>query len=543
MAACAVEETSAATSIYCQTTNTMERTSSSSSSLETSTRTTTNPEHHRCSFNFHTNNIQTDSILTINQESTRKRQLSQTDSYNKIYDATRTVTDNSCPSQIDSINKKDESPITPTRPKSLFLTNTTAGRSLSLLRTCLSNPSTSPSTLLPTEDSSLSPLKFTSLPELSSPPTKRLRPQTLDFTSKCSSINTSPKISVLPPPPPPPSSSSSSLPIDFISPTELADKLKEKIPLTIFDCGSPLRHSEHRIRNSILLRVADKISRKRLKTNPKQHSTIDIKQLNDSQFIILYDDTTNIRRHCTNSSIDNNDNQLSLACKCACEEIQRCLTNNFPSILILNSPFNQFFDLYPQLCESLQPRSCPSSPTDHTDESSTPQTAPPTQNSFLLTTTTTTPNQNDIDNHPMTHIIDGLYIGSESNAKNLEELSSEQIQCIVNVTSHVPLYHSEQFQYCHLPADDTQKQNLLEYFDQAYSFIHNAIENNEKVLVHCVAGISRSPAIVIGFLMRYAKMNMNDAYDFVKRKRSIVSPNLNFMGQLLEYEKKLKQEK
>ncbi len=143
----------------------------------------------------------------------------------------------------------------------------------------------------------------------------------------------------------------------------------------------------------------------------------------------------------------------------------------------------------------------------------------------------------------MTHIIDGLYIGSESNAKNLEELSSEQIRYIVNVTSHVPLYHSEQFQYCHLPADDTQKQNLLEYFDRAYSFIRNAIENNGKVLVHCVAGISRSPAIVIGFLMRYAKMNMNDAYDFVKRKRSIVSPNLNFMGQLLEYEKKLKHEK
>ncbi|CAF0846453.1 unnamed protein product [Rotaria sp. Silwood1] len=519
----------------------MERTppsSSSSSSLETNTRTTTNPEHHRCSFNFHTNNISTDSTLTRKQESTRKRQLSQTDSCNKICTTTRIVTDNNCRLQTNPTNKIDESPITPTRPKSLFLTNSTTSRQYSSLRTCLSNPSASPSTLLPTEDNLLSPLKFTSLPELSSPPTKRLRPQTLSFAPICPSVITSPVKSILP------SSSSASLPVDFISPTELADKLKEKNPLTIFDCGSPLRHSEHRIRNSILLRVADKISRKRLKTNPKQHSTIDIKQLNDSQCIILYDDTTNVRRHCTNSSTVNNDNQLSLAFKCACEEIQRCLTNNIPSILILNSPFNKFFDLYPQLCESLQPRSCPSSPTNHTDESLPPLTAPPIQNSFLLTTTTTTtPNQNDIDNHPMTHIIDGLYIGSESNAKNLEELSSEQIRCIVNVTSHVPLYHSEQFQYCHLPADDTQRQNLLEYFDTAYSFIHNAIENNEKVLVHCVAGISRSPAIVIGFLMRYAKMNMNDAYDFVKRKRSIVAPNLNFMGQLLEYEKKLKQEK
>ena len=143
----------------------------------------------------------------------------------------------------------------------------------------------------------------------------------------------------------------------------------------------------------------------------------------------------------------------------------------------------------------------------------------------------------------MTHIIDGLFIGSESNAESLEELAAEEIRCIVNVTSHVPLHHEDQFQYCHLPADDTQKQNLLDYFDQAYSFIHHAMEKNEKVLVHCVAGISRSPAIVIGFLMRYAQMTMHDAYEFVKRKRSIVSPNLNFMGQLLEYEKKLRDDK
>lgn len=399
----------------------------------------------------------------------------------------------------------------------------------------MSHPETSPSPFTCTEESTSSPVTFKSLPELSSPPAKRLRPQTLTFTPTptCTSIPSIP-IEI-------PSSSSSSTitSIRFISPTELSEKLKGKSPLTIFDCGSPVRHSEHRIRNAILLHVALKISRKRLKTNFKSDPTIDSKQLHDSDSIILYDDNTH-HRHCTDST---NEEQLSPAFKSACEEIRRCSTTSLPPVFILNSPFNNFYDLYPQLCESPQPRSCPSSPSNHHHhhhhESSPPQTAPPVQNPIHLLST----NDKDIDNHPMTHIIDGLYIGSESNAKNLEELSTEQIRNIVNVTSHVPLYHSEQFQYCHLPADDTQKQNLLEYFDRAYSFIHQAIEKNEKVLVHCVAGISRSPAIVIGFLMRYAKMSMNDAYDFVKRKRAIVSPNLNFMGQLLEYEKKLKEEK
>ena len=140
----------------------------------------------------------------------------------------------------------------------------------------------------------------------------------------------------------------------------------------------------------------------------------------------------------------------------------------------------------------------------------------------------------------MTHILHGLFIGSESNARNLSELASEQIQYIVNVTSHVPLYHAEQMRYCHLPADDTQKQNLFDYFEQAYAFIRQAIEKDGKVLVHCVAGISRSPAIVISFLMRYAHMSMNDAYELVKSKRTIIAPNLNFMGQLLQYEKRLR---
>ncbi|CAF1152054.1 unnamed protein product [Adineta steineri] len=516
-----------------------------STSLEASTRptttmtttaTTNNSEYHRCPFNFHPNNMKIDSTTIIrNQEPSRKRQLSESNTCNTIYEMPRTVVDNSCRSPAVPMNKMNETATTPTRPTSLFLTNTTTDRSSTSLRSYLSHPSKSP-TIFPSIEDNLSPtLKFTSLPELSSPPAKRLRPQTLLLTPTFPPVIAIPIKPLLPP---------LSLSISFISPTELADKLKDKTSLTIFDCGSPFRHSEHRIRNSILLRVSDKISRKRLKTNVKQHSTIDNKHLHESQYIILYDDSTNMRRHCTDL-LSSDDEQLSAAFKCACEEIQRCFTTNYPPVLVLNSPFNKFFDLYPNLCESLQPRSCPSSPTNHSNESSPPQTAPPIQNSFIHhpTTTTTIMDENTITNHPMTHIIDGLYIGSESNAKNLDELSSEQIRYIVNVTSHVPLYHSEQFQYCHLPADDTQKQNLLEYFDKAYSFIHNAIENNEKVLVHCVAGISRSPAIVIGFLMRYAKMNMNDAYDFVKRKRSIVSPNLNFMGQLLEYEKKLKQDK
>lgn len=35
-------------------------------------------------------------------------------------------------------------------------------------------------------------------------------------------------------------------------------------------------------------------------------------------------------------------------------------------------------------------------------------------------------------------------------------------------------------------------------------------------------------------------LNLNEAYDFVKARKSNVSPNFNFMGQLLEFERSIR---
>jgi hypothetical protein len=78
------------------------------------------------------------------------------------------------------------------------------------------------------------------------------------------------------------------------------------------------------------------------------------------------------------------------------------------------------------------------------------------------------------------------------------------------------------------------------------SLLNDILYNLEKcrqsrsiVLIHCLAGISRSPTLAIGYLMKHMSLKSDEAYKFVKEKRTTISPNFNFLGQLYEYEKEL----
>lgn len=69
--------------------------------------------------------------------------------------------------------------------------------------------------------------------------------------------------------------------------------------------------------------------------------------------------------------------------------------------------------------------------------------------------------------------------------------------------------------------------------------VEEARANNKVVLVHCMAGISRSVTITIAYLMKYHRMSVHRAYQYLKDMRPAISPNLNFMGQLIEFERSL----
>jgi hypothetical protein len=99
MAACVFEDT-VLTSIYRQTTNSIQQTQSSS--FETMS--------HRCQFNFHVNSIQMDSTTLLrNHELIKKRQFNRSNTYSCKNDLTNIANDNSCSTQSVSIKNNNES--------------------------------------------------------------------------------------------------------------------------------------------------------------------------------------------------------------------------------------------------------------------------------------------------------------------------------------------------------------------------------------------------------------------------------------------------
>ncbi|XP_005055101.1 PREDICTED: protein phosphatase Slingshot homolog 1 isoform X1 [Ficedula albicollis] len=133
-------------------------------------------------------------------------------------------------------------------------------------------------------------------------------------------------------------------------------------------------------------------------------------------------------------------------------------------------------------------------------------------------------------------IFDHLYLGSEWNASNLEELQGSGIDYILNVTREIDNFFPGLFAYHNIRVYDEETTDLLAHWNEAYHFINKAKKNHSKCLVHCKMGVSRSASTVIAYAMKEFGWSLEKAYNYVKQKRSITRPNAGFMRQLLEYE-------
>ncbi|KAM6954556.1 dual specificity protein phosphatase 10 [Aplochiton taeniatus] len=315
--------------------------------------------------------------------------------------------------------------------------------------------------------------------------------------------------------------------VRLIHPNELAKRMTHcpmghpvgPVPV-IIDCRPFMEYNKSHIQGAVHINCSDKISRRRLQQGKiTVLDLISCRQDKDSfkgifsKEIVVYDENTTDPSRVTPSQ--------------PLHVVLESLRREGKDPIILKGGLSSFRQIHQSLCDhSLHLH-------EALDVGGASGLAGPLPHAL--------PSTPDIENAELTPILPFLYLGNELDAQDGNQLQRLNIGYILNVTTHLPLYHYDTgiFSYKRLPATDSNKQNLRQYFEEAFEYIEEAHQAGMGLLIHCQAGVSRSATIVIAYLMKHTWMTMTDAYKFVKARRPIISPNLNFMGQLLEFEEDL----
>jgi len=132
-------------------------------------------------------------------------------------------------------------------------------------------------------------------------------------------------------------------------------------------------------------------------------------------------------------------------------------------------------------------------------------------------------------------ILDGMYIGSISSVYDFNKLKEIGITHIISVLAGFNPPFPNDFKYLILNALDTTNTDMSKNFESTNNFIDDAIENNGKVLIHCMAGRSRSVTIFAVYIIKTYGFPVEKTLDFIKNKRNIIEPNIGFKNQLIQY--------
>jgi protein-tyrosine phosphatase len=99
--------------------------------------------------------------------------------------------------------------------------------------------------------------------------------------------------------------------------------------------------------------------------------------------------------------------------------------------------------------------------------------------------------------------------------------------------------HVTKSNYLKLDLLDTNKGNLFNHLPQALKFIEDAQREEEgggNILVHCQMGRSRSPSIIIAFIMIKHRQRAEAAIRYVRERHKNTFPNKVFLAQLIDFE-------
>ena len=154
-----------------------------------------------------------------------------------------------------------------------------------------------------------------------------------------------------------------------------------------------------------------------------------------------------------------------------------------------------------------------------------------------------------MDSNDISQIITGLYISNWATSNNINVLENKNIRAVISIeTTPKPdyilnYYNMRGIDYMYINLYDAPNANISKYFDVTFNFIRKHLSIGENVLVHCMAGISRSSTIVLNYIIRsiyekgYVQKDpynvVEDVIHFAQNRRPVINPNYGFRQQLI----------
>ncbi|RLM72500.1 dual specificity protein phosphatase [Halorubrum sp. Atlit-26R] len=122
----------------------------------------------------------------------------------------------------------------------------------------------------------------------------------------------------------------------------------------------------------------------------------------------------------------------------------------------------------------------------------------------------------------MNEVGDGILVGTVSDAEDESLLRGRGIDTVVSLTHDDP--DTGPVARVDVPMLDGP-QNEYQSFVDAVETVVARREAGQRVLVHCSAGASRSPAVAAAAMTRLTDRDLGEAFEQVSARRSAVDPH------------------
>lgn len=133
----------------------------------------------------------------------------------------------------------------------------------------------------------------------------------------------------------------------------------------------------------------------------------------------------------------------------------------------------------------------------------------------------------------MSYIIDRLYLGDRLSAYNKKFIAQKNINIIVNATKDISNFYdtNPEITYFRVPVEDNLQldeiHNFYFYAKSLLPILYKEYMNGKTILIHCFAGMQRSAALALLFIIYYHKKHSNinmsvaDAKFYILSKRPV----------------------